>query len=136
MENKVVAHLKDGRIHKGITHDFDPEGRAFHILPAEGGGVPIRLLIEEMKALFYVKDWLGNREFVAQRGFERAEESGRRVIVTFADGETVYGVVGRFDEKTQGFFLAPADPEDNNVRIFVVRSSVGSLLFTDEKPGV
>ena len=131
MENRVVAHLKDGRIHKGITHDFDPDGAIFHLLPAEGGGVPIRLQIEEMKALFYVKDWLGNRDFVARRSFERVPGEGRRVIVTFNDGETVYGVVGRFEEKERGFFLSPVDPEDNNVRVFVVSSSVRSLQFPD-----
>src|SRR5262245_27289176 len=131
MENRIVAHLKDGRIHKGVTHDFDPDARHFHILPAEGGGVPIRIQIEDMKALFYVKDWLGNREFVAPRGFDRADGPGRRVAVTFLDGETIYGLMGRFDEKEHGFFLVPADPEDNNVRVFVVSSSVRSLQFPE-----
>jgi len=128
MENKVVAHLRDGRIHKGITHDFDPDGEDFHILPAEGGGVPLHVSIEEMKALFYVKDYLGNREFVPRKRFEGAGE-GRKVIVTFMDGEVVYGVVNSFDEKIRGFFMAPADPDDNNMRIFVVRGSVRSLQF-------
>ncbi len=34
MENKVVAHMRDGSIQKGITHDFRPDAEAFHLLPA------------------------------------------------------------------------------------------------------
>ena len=131
MENKVVAHLKDGRIHKGLTHDFDPEESAFHLLPAEGGGVPVRLSVEDMKALFYVKDYLGNREFTPRHRFDADLEEGRRAIVTFTDGEIIYGVSHPSDELTRGFFLSPSDPDDNNVRIFIVRSSVRSLQFPE-----
>jgi hypothetical protein len=131
MENKVVAHLKDGRIHKGLTHDFDPDEPTFHLLPAEGGGVPVRLNIEDMKALFYVKDYFGNREFVPRHRFDSAADGARRAIVTFTDGEVIYGISHASDEMPRGFFLSPADPDDNNVRIFVVRSSVRSLQFME-----
>ncbi len=60
MENRVVVHMRDGAVHKGVTHDFDPARSSFYLLPAEGGGVPHRVEIETMKALFYVKDYLGN----------------------------------------------------------------------------
>jgi hypothetical protein len=129
MENKVVVHMRDGRVHKGITHDFDPDEDSFHLLPAEGGGVPVRLDVDKMKALFYVKDYLGNRDFVSPRRFGQAAGIGRKAIVTFTDGEVVYGIVTNEDERRRGFFVAPADPDDNNVRIFVVRSSVRNLLF-------
>ena len=78
MENKVVVHMKDGKIHKGVTQDFVPSREAFHLLPAEGGGVPVRIQLEDMKALFYVKDYMGNRDFVARRQFDAAKRSGRR----------------------------------------------------------
>lgn len=131
MENKVVAHLKDGRIHKGITHDFDPGRTDFHLLPAEGGGVPLRIAVEGMKALFYVRDYLGNSEFIARRGFDDSEGEGRKVIVTFLDGEVVFGRSRKSDERPTGFFMEPVDPEDNNVRIFVVRSSVRTMQFPE-----
>ena len=70
MENKVVVHMKNGEIHKGLTHDFDPRKETLHLLPAEGGGLPIRISLESMKALFYVKDYIGNRDFVAAREFD------------------------------------------------------------------
>ena len=127
MENKIVVHMKDGAIHKGITHDFDPDADTFHLLPAEGGGVPRRVVVDEMKALFYVKDYDGNRDFVARRQFDAAQRSGKRSILTFADGETVWGFLGDSGDSGRGFFFFPLDEGDNNIRIFVVQSSVKEM---------
>ena len=127
MENKIVVHMRDGAIHKGITHDFDPAGRSFYLLPAEGGGVPHKIDVEAMKALFYVKDYVGNRDYVARRQFDAAKRSGRRAIVVFSDGEEIWGAVGDDVDHGSGFFFFPGDPQDNNVRIFVVRSSLKEL---------
>jgi len=125
MEQKLVVHKKDGTIHKGITQDFDPEGDDFHFLPGEGGGIPVLIRVDEMKALFWVKDYLGNRQFVAQRAFDDAAQ--RRAIVTFDDGEEIWGTLDSDAESGQGFFLIPADKRDNNVRIFVVRSALKEM---------
>ena len=73
MERKVVVHMKDGSIHKGITHDFESGGESFHLLPAEGGGIPMLMRVSEMKALFWVKDFLGIR-----RGRFREQAAGLR----------------------------------------------------------
>lgn len=129
MENKVVAHMKDGTIHKGITNDFHTEQDVFHLLPAEGGGVPMRVTMSSMKALFYVKDYLGNRDYNSRRAFELSRRDGRRAIVTFEDGETIWGVVPEYDPKAVGFEFYPADPDDNNLRIFVVNAAVRSVEF-------
>jgi hypothetical protein len=127
MENKIVVHMKGGKIHKGVTQDFLPEREEFHLLPAEGGGVPMRIRLEEMKALFYVKDYIGNRDFVARRQFDAAKRAGRRAILTFTDGETMWGTIGEGKEGGAGFFFFPVDDEDNNIRIFVIRSSLKEL---------
>lgn len=128
MEKKIVVHLKDGSIHKGVTHDFDPEGESFYLLPAEGGGVPRKVRVDDMKALFYVRDYMGNRDFVARRQFQDARQEGRRAIVTFADGEEIWGFLGEgSDVEGLGFFFFPVDTEDNNIRIFVVRSAMKEL---------
>jgi hypothetical protein len=127
MENKLVVHMKDGRILKGVTQDFLPAAAAFHLLPAEGGGVPIRIGVQDMKALFYVKDYVGNRDFVARRKFDEARRAGRRAILTFVDGETMWGTLGEGEDDDPGFFFYPVDEEDNNIRIFVIRSSVKEL---------
>lgn len=129
MENKIVVHMKNGTIHKGVTHDFEPGKETFHVLPAEGGGVPVRVAAEGMKALFYVRDYIGNSDFVARRAFDEAKRAGRRAIVTFEDGEEIWGILGdgAEDEAGVGFFFYPADPKDNNIRIFVIRSALKEM---------
>ncbi|UCF66698.1 MAG: hypothetical protein JSV80_13035 [Acidobacteriota bacterium] len=131
MEHKVVAHTLDGRILKGITHDFDPGRERFHILPTEGGGVPIGLRVEQLKALFYVKDYLGNREYDPPPGFGTAPSRGRRCVVTFIDGEVIFGTSPDYVQGATGFTLFPSDTADNNVRIFVCRDAVQSVEFPD-----
>jgi hypothetical protein len=127
MENKVVVHMKDGTIRKGITLDFDPNHKIFYLLPAEGGGVPLPIELERMKALFYVKDYVGNRDFVARRQFDHARRSGSKAILTFHDGESIWGTIPEYSDQASGFYFFPVDEEDNNTRIFVVRSSVKEM---------
>ncbi len=128
MENKIVVHMKDGEIHKGVTHDFNPVLAEFHLLPAEGGGVPLRIRCDDMKAMFYVKDYIGNRDFVARKQFDDAKQQARRAVLTFEDGEEMWGTLGEgADEDSQGFYFFPVDPEDNNVRVFVIRSSLKEM---------
>lgn len=129
MENKVVVHMQDGAIHKGVTQDFRPDADSFHVLPAEGGGIPMRITLREAKALFYVKDYMGNRDYNTRKVFENVRGDGRHAIVTFEDGETIWGAVPSYDPKAMGFDFYPSDPDDNNLRIFVVNSSVRSIEF-------
>jgi len=127
MENRVVVHMRDGGIHKGVTQDFDPGAASFHLLPAEGGGVPLTIEVQSMKALFYVRDYLGNRDFVARRHFELARSQGQKAILTFYDDEQMWGMIPEYAEDAPGFFFFPVDEEDNNIRIFVVRSSLKEM---------
>jgi hypothetical protein len=127
MEQKLVVHKKDGTIYKGITQDFDPGHDEFHFLPAEGGGIPMRMRVDDMKALFWVRDYLGNRQFVARRAFADTDAEQRRAIVTFVDGEEVRGILDEDPDAERGFFMIPADSRDNNVRIFVVRSALKDM---------
>jgi hypothetical protein len=127
MEQKIVVHMKKGAIHKGITHDFDPGIEMFHVLPAEGGGVPVRVKVNDMKALFWVRDYMGNRHFVARRDFAEVEKVERRAIVTFQDGEEIWGTLDSDPEDGAGFFLLPSDRRDNNARVFVNRSAMKEM---------
>jgi len=130
MEQKIVVNMRNGAVYKGVTHDFAPQKESFHVLPAEGGGVPVRVLMNDMKAMFWVKDYLGNRDFVARRDFDPARSlEGRRAILTFMDGETIWGAVTEDDAAVPGFFFVPSDERDNNVKIFVVRKSLKELRW-------
>jgi hypothetical protein len=113
-----------------MTHDFAPAQESFHVLPAEGGGVPVRVQMAEMKAMFWVKDYVGNRDFVARRDFDPSRPpKGKPAILTFKDGETIWGTVVDDQASYPGFFFVPADEADNNIKIFVVRDSVKELRW-------
>ena len=130
MEQKIVVHMRDGAIHKGVTHDFEPRQASFHLLPAEGGGVPVRVALDAMKAMFWVKDYLGNRDFIARRDFDPARAiEGRKAVLTFSDGETIWGAVSEDDAAAPGFFFIPADDRDNNIKIFIIRTSLKELRW-------
>jgi hypothetical protein len=130
MEQKIVVNMTSGVVHKGFTHDFSPKRETFHVLPAEGGGLPVRINIDDMKAMFWVKDYLGNREFVARREFDAARAAeGRRAILTFSDGETMWGAVTEDDPSLPGFYFVPSDERDNNLKIFVVRKGLKELRW-------
>jgi len=122
----MLAGGLPGSPSKGVTSDFDPSRESFHFLPAEGGGIPVRMRVDEMKALFWVRDYLGNRAFESKRECDETAPEDRRAVVTFEDGEEIWGSLDH-EELDLGFFLIPVDKRDNNVRIFVVRSALKEM---------
>ena len=133
-ENKVVVHTREGRIIKGLTQDFDLRQGVLYVLPGEGGGIPVRCALEEIKGVFFVKDYVGNREYDPPSGFGSGPDRGRRCIVTFQDGEIIFGTTPDYEDLHQGFTLYPSDPDDNNVRIFVSRAAVRAIEFSKDEP--
>ena len=132
MEEKVVAHYKDGKTLRGLTHDFQPEAESFHLLPSEGGGMPATVRVEDLKALFYVKEWGAARRSVERaRKFARDSSLGKKTVVEFKDGEKIWGYSEGYSQERQGFVFYPADPAENNVRVYVVNSAVQDIRFED-----
>ena len=132
MEDKVVAHLKNGETRRGYTQDFRPDAEIFHLLPSEGGGIPTTIRLEEMKALFYVRDYGAMRRQVDRaRRFGAVVPPGQKTIVEFKDGEKIWGYAEEYAPDSRGFFFIPADPQENNTRIFIVNSSVKQIKFED-----
>ncbi len=121
--------MKDGTLYKGITQDFLPDKDTFHLLPAEGGGVPKKIMVQEMKALFFVKDYMGNRDYVTVKEFQDQLKYGKKTVVTFNDGEIIWGTTQGYDKTRKGFFFYPIDENDNNIRIYIVASSVKKIEF-------
>src|SRR4030042_6061086 len=62
-QNLVVARYKDGRLVKGITHDFGPQKKAFHVVSlggeGEARGKVYEVFLSELKAVFFVKSLRG-----------------------------------------------------------------------------
>jgi len=130
LPNNVVVHLADGKLIKGTTIDFNPAQPKFHVQPVGGGG-PIEVVCRTMKALFFVKALDGRpRPAPSPRGFEAPRSpnaQGKKVAVLFKDGEMLCGYSLTFDRAREGFFVFPADSETNNLRVYVVESSVAEI---------
>ena len=127
---KIVVRYADGRTVKGHTQDFAPNKPQFHLFPAAAGpsGEAVTVLVKELKAVFFVKDFEGNPQYKEQKQFaEGARPSGRKVEVTFADGEVLVGSTMGYDPQRPGFFLFPADHETNNLRVFVVSAAASKV---------
>ena len=124
---KVVARYLNGKMAKGIAQDFDPDNDTFILLPADAGpdATAAQVRLSELKALFFVKDLDGNRNYRERTGFHG--EHGREFVVKFKDGETLFCSTRAFNPDGIGFFVNPADPKSNNLRIFVVNAAVEKI---------
>jgi len=132
MEEKVVAHLKNGKTLRGLTQDFHPGADSFHLLPSEGGGMPTSIRLEELKALFYVKEWGAARRSVERaKKFAMESSLGKKTVVEFLDGEKIWGFSQGYSRDKKGFYFYPADPGENNTRIFIVNAAVKDIRFED-----
>jgi hypothetical protein len=128
---KVVVRHSDGRLIKGFTQDFFPTKKLFHLTPVDNPpGKPIEVSIEDPKAIFMVLDFVGHPLYKEQKKYVEGEKpSGRKVEVTFIDGEVLVGSTLGYDPKRQGFFIFPADPKSNNIRVYVVSSFVEKVRY-------
>jgi hypothetical protein len=128
---KVVVRYSCGRLIKGFTQDFFPTERLFHLTPVDNpSGKPIEISIDDLKAIFMVGDFAGHPPYKERKKYVKGEKpSGQKVEVTFIDGEVLVGSTLCYDPKRQGFFIFPADPKSNNIRVYVVSSFVEKVRY-------
>jgi hypothetical protein len=128
MLHKVVVRYKNGEVVKGTTSDFAPNRAVFTLSrePAAAGG-PVEIRVDELKAIFFVHSFQGNREYREQKLRAPEGKIGRRYLLTFTDGETMRGTALGVNLSRNGFLLFPSDPGSNNKRIFVMHSAVKEL---------
>ena len=132
MNNKIVARYTDGRIIKGATSDFVAAKDRFHVsvTNAQPGSKPVEIETKDLKALFFVRDFAGDPQHVEQKEFDPSRPSaGRRIRVTFRDGEVLVGTTHGYQPGRPGFFLVPADGNSNIERCYVVAASTVEIAF-------
>lgn len=122
MRQKIILRMRDGRLKKCTTFShFSAAFAKIKVLTTEGWVETVDL--SDVKAIFFVREFEGNPNYKASNEFnEGSPKAGMAVKVTFADGEVMRGKVINLAEKSGGFFLFPADPKDNNRKVFVVRA--------------
>ncbi len=122
---RVVARFSDGKVLKGTTQDFFPNRPSFHLLPV-GNSPAIEIRCKQLKALFFVKSFEGDRQRKDVRGFVTAPAEtaqGKKIAVRFKDGEVICGYSLSYTPDREGFFVFPADGGSNNLRAYIVTTA-------------
>ena len=66
--NKVVVAFLDGRRVPGFIYNFSAVRDAFRVFPHENSSKhdAVEIKMNDLKAIFFVKDFIGNREYQAE----------------------------------------------------------------------
>ena len=134
--DSVVIHVRGGKLLKGLLTGFTPTAEKVYLQPeSDPAQSSIEVGVSDLKAIYYVRSFAGNREHKKKRYFGAMEGKGKRIMVRFKDGEILCGFIeGDLpwkdgfltspDPSLKGFFMQPADPEGNNTKVFVVTTAV------------
>jgi Family of unknown function (DUF6982) len=127
---KVVVRYADGKVIKGYTQDFFPNKDRFHLQPQQKstGQDTEQVLVKDLKAIFFVRDFGGNPTYDERRQFADSDKpQGRKMEILFKDGEKLVGSTLGYEPNRPGFFIHPADDKSNNIRVFVVQAFVDKV---------
>jgi hypothetical protein len=126
---KVVVRRLDHGLTKGFvdtTSYLGPNG--VRMLDREGRSLTVPL--HEIKGVFFVKDFDGNRQRPERKLFQsRPRLAGLWVRMTFKDKEVLEGLLpsNLVELSPEGFLVTPADLYSNNLRIFVPRTALSEM---------
>ncbi len=124
--NRIVARFQDGNTIKGRTRDFYPSRAQFH-LTTDDGRIQ-RIDARDLKAIFFVRDLTGDRG--RKDCYEEIVQGvGRKMRITFEDGEVIVGYTPGYSRDRQGFFFVPANTECNNERMFILNGFCKEARF-------
>lgn len=128
---KVVVRYVEGQTLKGYTQDFHPSRPHFTLCPnpSQTDGDVVLVPLVRLKALFFVRDFAGNPDYVERTDIVVEPTRGRRIQVTLNDEEVIVGTTLNYRSDGQGFFVRPIDPLANNLLVFVVANSVRQIRF-------
>jgi small nuclear ribonucleoprotein (snRNP)-like protein len=138
--HRVVVRFNNGKILKGYVRNF-VANENFVLLEEVGTQMERGILIDELKAIFFVKTFEGVSGYRDKKAYGIRQGTGRKVYVRFNDGESMIGFLegeipwkkGFFlskpNSKVKGFFLIPVDSGSNNIKVFIVGSSIKDITL-------
>lgn len=137
LSNPVVVHFKDGSLKKGYLKKFAFYRDNFTFLEVDKKNKNRTkgekdFDIADIKAVFFVKDLDGNKDYNERKDADRSG-FGKRIEVTFSDNESIVGYTPDYSKKEKGFILYPADTESNNYIIGVFHSSITDIKLLEEE---
>ncbi len=124
--DKIVIRQKDKTLLKGKSINFHSNRSSFKMLLLSGEKTTIQ--IEDLKAIFAVKDYTGNKDYI----YSYEDDLLWYVIkvrITFYDGEVMIGYVTDYINNNQGFYVIPCDLKGNNEMVYAVKSSVTEIKY-------
>jgi len=124
---KIVVRFADGRVVKGTTEDLATNKALFRLTEAETGKRH-EINIQELKAVFFVKSFEGRPEYQERLDVERVG-LGKKIEVSFKDGETLVGYTQGFSPTRATFIVFPCDPDSNNERVYVMTAAASKIEF-------
>ena len=134
MPKKVVAHFIDDRIVKGTSVDVAINKPICHIRTDDEG--PIEVSLQDLKALYFVNDLAGNREYRDSQEVHSDDlrvHGSRQIEITFRDGERLGALTNRYPPLGDFFFVLPLDTKSNNQRILVNRAAVATIAVKGDR---
>ena len=118
---KVVARFRDGRVIKGFCQNFFPNKDHFHLFPPDNPLQAMGVIMRGLKAVFFVRDFTGDPKYLEKKTYPDGERPRcTRVEITFSDGEVMVGSTLAYGVNWEGFFITPADPKSNNVKVYAM----------------
>jgi len=126
---KVVVRTRDGEVIPGFAHQ-DRISNTLKIITQQGKEQ--KFSIDQLKAVFFVKDFQGNPEYDEIKFLNKQSVSSMVwVRVKFYDGEVLEGKIPNNMELicSPGFYLSPSDRDTNNKRVYVIKSSLKDFTF-------
>jgi hypothetical protein len=131
--NRLVVHYLDGRLLKGYGRDLQPTRGSLELCqdPDSPDESRVTIPFAHLKAVFFVHDFAGNPEHCPAPDADNVSARGRRITVTFVDGEVLRGATLGYNQNAPGFFVSPLDITSNNARIFVLAGAIRHVQFHD-----
>jgi hypothetical protein len=128
--HRVVVRYADGRLLKGYSHDFAASSGCVAVAPTIDAPPNARITVPfgQLKAIFFVRTFEGDPAPLEIRN-DIPPKKGRRVKVTFLDGETLTGATLNYHPDAAGFFVQPLDERGNNIRVFVAARAIRHVQF-------
>jgi hypothetical protein len=135
---KVVVRFRDGKLMKGHLREFGVESDLVAFVGQNTGDL-LRVPVDELKAVFFVKSFDGFHEYVEKKAFGIRKLQGCKVLVKFKDSEILVGIIegdlpwdkgfslAKLGNQVKGFFLTPVDGDSNNEKVFVVGSAIQDI---------
>src|SRR5438067_2312772 len=133
--SRVVVRYLDGRLLKGYVPHFVPDRGAVEVWPSPDAPSTSRVTVPfgQLKAIFFVRDFDGGASYQSGKP-SKAKVCGRRVAVTFLDGEELAGATLNYQTAGPGFFVHPLDDRTNNTRVYVLTQSIRHVKFPGLNP--